>query len=93
MNDSMREDICRGAQRPQRGHPHRHPLHQAVGDPLVGKLVERNGIAVAAAARQRGRDCAAAEGLVRLLEVPGRQQVLEKGQFDEAAVLLGKAVE
>ena len=68
-----REHVGVGAERAQRRHPQRHVLHEVVHDPLVGEVVERDRVAVAAARRLARRGDRPHP--LRLAQVPGGQHV------------------
>ena len=74
-----REHVGIGAERAQRRDADRHVLDEMVDHPLVREIVERNGIAVAAAGRLRR--ARRRSHLLRLGEIPAGQHVGAVGRF------------
>ena len=72
-----REHVGVGAERAQRRHPDRHRLDEVMHHALARKLVERDGVAVAAA--RRLRQDVRRRRLLRLGEIPARQQIVAAG--------------
>jgi hypothetical protein len=61
------------AERAQRGHPDRHLRDEMIHDPVIGQIVARNRVAIAAARGERNVACE--RPLLRLREAPAREQI------------------
>ena len=74
-----REHVGIGAERAQRRDPDRHVLDEMMDHPLAREIVERNGVAIAAAGRLRR--ARRRSHLLRLGEIPGREHIGAVGGF------------
>src|SRR5262249_56805101 len=72
-----REHVRVGTEGAQRRHPQRHLLDEMIHHALAREIVERDGVAVATA--RRLRDDTGRRRLLRLVEIPARQEIVAAG--------------